>query len=207
MSPTHRPILTIGHSTHELRAFVDLLRTHNVTAVADVRSSPFSRFNPQFNRDAIQDALALRDIAYVFLGRELGARSNDPDHYEKGRVQYARLARSEKFQQGLDRVIEGATKHVVALMCAEKEPLDCHRTLLVARALVDRGIEVAHILGDGRLEPYQDSMVRLLGVLGLPKEHLFKDLTELVEEALVRQEARIAYVDEELVPEVRGGQK
>src|SRR5437870_5320444 len=104
MSDHNHPVLTIGHSTHSMDAFIALLRQHGVTALADVRSAPFSRFNPQFNKEALKHSLKAHGIKYVFLGRELGARSPDRACYENGRVQYARLARTESFHAGLDRV-------------------------------------------------------------------------------------------------------
>ena len=197
MSAAEHPVLTIGHSTHSAEAFLALLRMHGVEAVADVRSSPFSRFNPQFNRDALEQFLKTNGIRYAFLGRELGARSEDRSCYDHGRVQYARLARTALFQSGLDRVLEGAARFRMALMCAEKEPLECHRTLLVAKALAARGQPVVHIHADGRLETHEAAMERLLDVTGVPKEDLFRSREELLSEALARQEQRVAYVDEE----------
>lgn len=204
MSQGRQLVFTIGHSTHSLEAFVALLKQHGVTALADVRSAPFSRFNPQFNREALERSLKAEGIKYVFLGRELGARSDDRSCYESGRVQYARLARTDVFKHGIERVIRGTEEHRVALMCAEKEPLDCHRTLLVARALDKQGIGVAHILGDGRLEAHGDAMQRLLDVTGLPREDLFRSREELIAQALARQEERVAYVDEKLAAEASG---
>lgn len=195
MSNSQRTVYTIGHSKHTLDEFASLLSQHGVTALADVRSAPFSRFNPQFNKDALARELTARGIKYVFLGSELGARSKDRSCYENGRVQYGRLARTELFRQGLERVSRGAQEHRIALMCAEKEPLECHRTLLVARALDELGIEVMHILGDGRLESHRDAMDRLLDVVGLPREDLFRSRAELIAEALARQEHKVAYVD------------
>lgn len=204
MSTPQNPIFTIGHSTHTVEAFVDLLRCHRVTAVADVRSFPFSRFNPQFNKDALQESLKAQGIKYVFLGCELGARSKDPACYKNGRVQYARLARTAPFQAGIDRVIEGGAKYRLTLMCAEKEPLECHRTLLVARALSEKGIQIAHILADGSVEPHGNALVRLLDIVGLPQQDLFRSKDQLIEEALARQEEQVAYVDEQLAEEARG---
>ncbi len=177
-------VLTVGHSTHPFDPFVKLLKRHEVTALADVRSAPFSRFNPQFNKDALERDLKRYSINYVFLGRELGARSNDPSCYENGRVQYARLARTDQFRQGIERVMRGAQEHRIALMCAEREPLECHRTLLVAGALEERGVSVVHILGDGGLETHSDAMERLLDVAGLPREDLFRSREELISQAL-----------------------
>lgn len=205
MNPKPLTVFTIGHSTHPIEAFIGLLRQHQIEALVDVRSSPYSRFNPQFNKPALEQSLRETGIKYVFLGRELGARSDDPSCYEGGRVIYARLADTELFRSGLDRVLRGAEQYRVALMCAEKDPLECHRTLLVARALHERGVAIVHILADGRLEPHEDAMTRLLDVVGLPHEDLFRSRAELVAEALAKQEKRVAYVDEKLAAETAGG--
>jgi uncharacterized protein (DUF488 family) len=197
-------VFTIGHSTHSLEAFVALLKQHGVSALADVRSAPFSRFNPQFNKDSLAQDLKPHGIKYVFLGRELGARSEDRSCYENGRVQYGRLARTELFKRGLERVISGSEEHRIALMCAEKEPLECHRTLLVARTLDEQGVDVLHILGDGRLESHRDAMTRLLAVTGLPLEDLFRTREDLIAQALARQEEKVAYVDVTLPAEAGG---
>ena len=204
MSEQKHSVFTIGHSTHSLEALVALLKQHGVTALADVRSAPFSRFNPQFNKDALERSLKAQGIKYVFLGRELGARSDDRSCYENGRVQYSRLARTALFHSGIERVMRGAQDHNIALMCAEKEPLDCHRTLLVARALDELGVAVAHILSDGQLEVHGDTMDRLLDVLKLPRENPFGSKQELIAEALAHREEQVAYVDEKLAAEAAG---
>ena len=190
-------IFTVGHSTHAAEAFVALLRTHGVTAVADVRSAPCSRFNPQFNRETLARALEAQEIRYVFLGRELGARPDDPACYEDGRVRYARLARTALFRGGLDRAVDGARRHRLALMCAERDPLDCHRTILVARELARRGIDVAHILADGRLEPHAATLDRLLARQGLTQPHLFASPEERIEQAYDARAADLAYARED----------
>ena len=204
MSALHGVVLTIGHSTHSMERFVILLSQHRVTAVADVRSTPYSRFNPQFNRETLKEDLRKDGIHYVFLGQELGARSDDRSCYEKGRVQYSRLVRTERFRHGVGRVVHGSETYQVALLCAEKEPLDCHRTLLVAPALEREGLRVTHILGDGGLESQQDAMERLLNVMGLPHDDLLRSHQELVSEAMSRQEEKIAYVDQKLAAEASG---
>lgn len=196
MSISANNVYTIGHSTHSAEVFLALLREHQVDAVADVRSSPSSRFNPQFNREALEQFLKTNGIRYVFLGKELGARSDDPSCYRDGRVQYGRLAQTPLFQSGLDRVLQGAVRYRVALMCAEKEPLECHRTLLVAKALAARGQSVLHIHAGGHVETHEAAMERLIDVTGLPKKDLFRSKQELIDDALARQEEKIAYVDE-----------
>lgn len=205
MNVAKHTVFTIGHSTHSFRTLVALLRRHGVTVLGDVRSTPYSRLNPQFNRETLKQQLLTHNIKYVFLGRELGARSDDRSCYENGRVQYKRLAHTDLFCHGIERVIHGANEHHIALMCAEREPLACHRTLLVARALVERGLEVKHILADGRLEPHEATMERLLDLVGLPRQDLFRSKEELIAEALVRQEEQIAYVDEKLAADAARG--
>jgi uncharacterized protein (DUF488 family) len=186
-------VYTIGHSTHQADVFLSLLRQHGITAVADVRSTPFSRFNPQFNRQTLQASLETNAIAYVFLGKELGARCDDDACYVNGKVQYDRLASTALFQHGLDRVQEGMARYRIALMCAEKEPLDCHRTILVARHVVGRGCEVQHIHADGRLESHDEVMMRLARELDLPVAGLLHSGDEIFAEAYRRHGARIAY--------------
>jgi uncharacterized protein (DUF488 family) len=187
-------ILTIGHSTHELADFLGLVTEHHVTAIADVRSVPASRFTPQFNRDAIKRALQDAGVKYVFLGKELGARSDDPTCYVNGQVQYGRLAQTAAFAEGIERLRRGMATECIALMCAEQDPLDCHRTVLVSRVLNELGIEIAHVHGNGQLESHADAMRRLMTGFGLDQDDLFHTQDELLDEALSRQEQRIAYV-------------
>jgi uncharacterized protein (DUF488 family) len=187
-------ILTIGHSNHVIELFVRLLAQHEVRVLADVRSVPYSRRHPAYNREALERSLAQAGVAYVFLGKELGAKSQDPAHYEAGRVQYGRLAATELFKSGLARVIEEGTSQRLAIMCAEKDPLACHRTLLVARELEAAGMPVTHIHADGRLEPHRGLMQRLRAQVGVPEFDLLKTQPELDAEAYTRQERRIAFV-------------
>jgi uncharacterized protein (DUF488 family) len=189
-------VYTIGHSTHTIEQFLALLRQNTITAVGDVRSRPYSRWNPQFNREELERALSASGIAYVFLGKELGARSEDPACQEQGRVRYDRLAETDLFQQGLRRVQEGMAKYTLALMCAEKEPLECHRTILIGRHLEALGVEVRHILPDGSVETHKDALRRLGRLLNLPETHLFLSQEELAVDAYHRQEERIAYEPE-----------
>jgi uncharacterized protein (DUF488 family) len=191
-------VLTIGHSRHPLTDFQALLLRHNVTAICDVRSAPYSRTNPQFNRENLKTSLLNVGIVYVDLCAELGARSTDPECYSDGKVQYDRLARTELFRQGIDRVRKEMTEHRTALMCAEKDPLQCHRTILVARHLDEAGIAVEHIREDGRLESHDEALSRLLVELKLSTDNLFKSRRELIEDAYRAQGERIAYVTKEV---------
>lgn len=186
------PIYTVGHSAHEIAYFTNLLARHDIEAVADVRSAPYSRRHPQFNRDALKEALRASGIAYVFLGKELGARSKDPSCYANGRVDFRKLAGTALFRSGIKRVLEGSRQVRIALMCAEKEPLACHRTLLVTRELVRTGSEVNHILADGTLETHREAMNRLCTQLGIA-EDLLRAPEEMENDAYAAQEAKIAY--------------
>lgn len=202
-SPSDPPtVLTIGHSVHSFPEFVSLLQRHGVTAIADVRSTPFSRYQPQFNRAELELALKPMGIRYVFLGDELGGRSRSASDYEDGRVRYDRLAASSRFQEGLSRLLSGARDYLVAVMCSEKEPLECHRTLLVAQELESQGIGVQHIHADGSLESHADAMARLLQLHGMQASSLFDAQEDLIREACRRQERRVAYVDPGMRPVV-----
>lgn len=199
-----RVLYTIGHSNHPAPKVIDLLKLHGVTALVDVRSQPYSRANPQFNREAFRESLRLAGVAYLFLGQELGARSVDPKCYANDKVQYDCLAQTPAFLSGLKRVIQGTGTHTVALMCAEKDPLSCHRTILVCRHLVARRIAVAHILEDGRLESHEAAISRLLVELGLTERDLFKSRAEIVDEAYARRADQIAYVAPAIDRQIEG---
>ena len=194
-------IFTVGHSNHSREVFIGLLSLHGITALCDVRSKPYSRFNPQFDCEELKRILPDYGIGYLFLGRELGARSADPACYESGKVQYDRLARTELFQHGLARVRDCMSKGFrIALMCAEKEPLECHRTILVARHLVALGLDVQHIHANGGLESHADALNRLAQMLNLAQEDLFRSAEDLLADAYHRQGERIAYDAGDSVP-------
>ncbi len=189
-------IYTIGHSTHKIEWFIKLLEENGVDVIADVRSSPYSRFNPQFNKDTLALSLLNHDIKYVFLGDEFGARSSDLSCYIDGKVQYDRLAETEIFRAGIDRVRKGVERgYQMALMCAEKDPLDCHRTVLVSRELENEGFRVLHILSDGATETQAEVAERLIKQFKLQSTDLFLSGSEIIEKAFKTQEEKIAYVE------------
>lgn len=166
-------VFTIGHSTHPMERFIGLLRGAGLTAIADVRSSPYSRRHPHFNKDRLQAALAADGISYAFLGKELGGRPTTPDLYCEGVADYEKMAQQPAFKEGLDRVVSGAGTYRVALMCSERDPLTCHRCLLVSRALAGRGVRVKHILADGNLLGHDAVEDRLLERAGRAGGDLF----------------------------------
>lgn len=186
-------IFTIGHSTHPLHQFIGLLKHHGITAVCDVRSTPYSRINPQFNREKLKKALQQSGIAYVFLGKELGGCSEDKLCYVRGKVQYERIAKTELFQKGIERVREGMKRYRIALMCAEKDPIECHRTILVAQQLDQLKLHVEHILEDSSLESHEHALSRLLRQLKLSDSDMFRSHGEMIEHAYRIQGDRIAF--------------
>ena len=198
MSESLCPVFTVGHSNHPSEAFINLLLRHGIDEVADVRSAPYSRYTPHFNYEPLQQALGDIGIAYAYLGGELGGRPSDRSCYDSdGRVRYDRVAETARFDDGVRSVIRAADERRVALLCTEKEPLECHRTLLVARALAERGVSVSHILADGSLESHDDAMARLVEIHKLPPNgDMFRTRDDVIAEALERQARKFAYVGE-----------
>ncbi len=158
-----KTLFTVGHSSRSIDEFIDLLREHNIEAIADVRSQPYSARFPHFSMQALQASLRGAGIRYVFLGRELGARRDEREVYENGQVRYERIVDTTLFQRGIDRVVNGSDRYRICLMCAEKDPLDCHRSVLISRHLQNYGINTMHILGKGLSETHSTSERRLAG--------------------------------------------
>ena len=156
-------LFTIGHSNLSIEAFVLLLQQHGITAVADVRSHPFSRYLPHFNKSEIKASLSRVGIQYVFLGKELGARPEDLSCYDtSGKALYDRIAATPLFSEGIQRLLKGTANYKISLMCAEKDPITCHRTILVCHKVKKFNFPIYHILSDGNLESHQDLEERLL---------------------------------------------
>ena len=150
-------IWTVGHSRHELPALLVVLRGPGIELVADIRSRPFSRYNPQFNRERFGAALSEAGLGYLFLGAELGGRPPEPEFYDgDGHVRYGELAGTERFTEGLRRLLAESDRQRVAMLCSEEDPRICHRRLLVGRVLTTRGIPVRHIRGDGSVVREED---------------------------------------------------
>ena len=188
-----KPILfTIGHSTQTWEQFLALLIQHRIKAIGDVRSSPHSARFPQFNREILDRALRMAKIRYVFLGDELGARRAERECYIEGVARYDRIAQTAAFRSGLKRVQTGVIRFRLALMCAEKDPLECHRTILVCRQFRNE-LDIRHVLIDGSLETHTDAETRLLAEEKVPGDDLFTCREELIAKAYDRRGGKIAY--------------
>jgi uncharacterized protein (DUF488 family) len=188
-----RVLYTVGHSNHPLARFLELLAAHRIAAVGDVRSTPYSRRHPHFDRERLREELHRRGIAYLFLGAELGARPSDPGCYVEGKVSYARLAATHAFRAGLARVEEATREGRLALLCAERDPLGCHRAILVCRHLRRPDLSIRHILADGTLEAHAETERRLLALVGLEEVDLFEDEGRRLERAYEIQAERLAW--------------
>ena len=155
-------ILTIGHSNHPIEKLLNLLQASSVEVVVDTRSQPYSKYTTHFNREALQSAIIGAGMKYVYLGRELGGRPEGSEYYDaEGHVLYANVAASPLFGEAIERVLMGSERYCVALLCAEEDPRDCHRRLLVARVLAERGVLIRHIRGDGRLQAEEELRAEL----------------------------------------------
>jgi uncharacterized protein (DUF488 family) len=161
-------LLSVGHSKHPPERFLALLRAASVTAIADVRSAPYSRRQPQYNREELEHTLREAGVAYFFLGDQLGGRPGPLSLYDaEGRVDYLRVRATPTFQQGLDRLCLAAERDRVAMLCSEEDPLDCHRGLMITPALVERDMHPGHVRRDGRIETTAAMEERLLVVTGV----------------------------------------
>lgn len=186
-------LFTVGYSPYERESFLSVLKKYKITAVADVRSLPFSQFKPEFNRDQLSEFLKKNEIVYVFLGDVCGAKIEDKSCQVDGRIDYTLVAKKHKFSECLKRIINGMNKFRIALMCSEKDPIMCHRTILICRNLISYNVSVKHLLSDGTIEDHKDSEQRLLKLFNLNHPELFRSEKERLNEAYLRQGRKIAF--------------
>jgi uncharacterized protein (DUF488 family) len=189
-------IYTIGYSPFSVERLIDLFRQYSITAVCDVRSMPYSRYKPEFNKAHLEKSLASWDIKYFFLGKSLGGRPDDPELYENGRVNFRRLEQSSMFLHGLDSLKGIVQEYTTVLLCAEKDPITCHRTILVCRQLRNY-FDIVHILEDGTEEANRDTERRLVKYLNIPTDDLFRTEEELIRDAYDQQGKKIAFMRKE----------
>ena len=195
MSRKPHPVHTIGHSDLDREKIMDRLEQNGVEMVADVRSIPHSRHAPQFNQQELAWALGQRGIGYIHIGSELGGRPTDDRLYdEQGRASYRLMALEPKFQESVRQLAQTAMDRRLALLCTERDPLKCHRTLLAAPALEQAGVPVVHITGDGKVVSHKELMGRLTASWGLPGLEE-PEMTEgqVVERAVESQARRVSY--------------
>ncbi len=183
-------IYTVGHSTHQLDYFLELLQEYSVNCIVDVRSVAASGYNPQYNKEPLSNFLKNNRITYLHFAEEFGARHNDPDLLdEDGKVDFEKVRKSWNFKKGVDRLWQGINKKfTIALMCSESNPIDCHRFSMVSIALEKDGFEVKHILKDKTLKSNTDLEMQLLKKYDkkIPKTDIFENVT-------LNEQLKVAY--------------
>jgi len=194
-------LYTIGYSSYTLHSFADVLKKNDINALVDVRSSPYSKFKPEFNRESLKKFLGIQNIVYVFLGDCCGARVDNYNYYVNGKVDYDLVAKDKNFNTGLTRIKEGLKKYRITLMCAEQDPITCHRTILICRNL--HNLKIKHILEQGKIEDHDNSEQRLLKLFRLNHPNMFLSEKQRLKQAYYRQGQKIAYEDDETADKIR----
>ena len=191
------PLFTVGHSNLDFLPFVKLLKDRSVDLLIDVRSQPRSGRFPQFSQPGFDKMIEDAGIRYLFLGEELGGRPEDEDAYRDGVVDYRARRKSYAFQRGVERVWNELQHASCALLCAEEDPLECHRFLMICPELVRMGIRPLHIRKGSKIESQEDAENRLLdahGFGGVAASTLFpQSRTDALEEAYDLQSGKFAY--------------
>jgi uncharacterized protein (DUF488 family) len=157
------PIYTIGYGAREMDNFIAVLKSHQIDFLIDIRSKPYSRYKPDFSKQALERKLQAQGIRYVFMGDALGGQPDDPDCYDDdGKVDYDKIRGKLFYEKGIGRLRQAWQNQVsVVLMCSEGKPEMCHRSKLIGNTLVDEGINLAHIDENNQLISQEDVVLRL----------------------------------------------
>ena len=188
-------LYTIGYSAFEPVNLIRLLNERSIGAVADVRSTPYSSRFREYNREQLQALLRRNRIHYLYLGKELGARPDKPELYSNGRADFRKMAATESFREACQRIRNGLSKMSICLLCAEKDPIQCHRTVLICHNFLKLypAANISHILADGGIESQEQTDLRIMRKHDLLREHLLMDFEQRMEEAYRKQEEEVAY--------------
>jgi uncharacterized protein (DUF488 family) len=187
-------LYTIGYAAFDnINLFIKALKNNSIDAIADVRSVPLSGYKPDFSKDYLEKYLKKNNIKYVFLGDNCGARIKDPSCYVEGYVSYEKIKESSVFKHGIDRILNGLNKYSVALLCAEKDPIYCHRDILVCRNLKPFNINIQHIISDVIVETNTSAENRLLTEFNLNSTDFFMSDNDRLNLAYDQQGKKIAY--------------
>lgn len=200
-----KTLYTIGHSNNTTEKFLSLLRENGIDCVVDVRSTPYSEFHSQFNKPNIQNLFTQNKIKYIHMPEEFGARIENPKLYTNGYVDFSKVRKGEAFKKGVSRVQDGIDKgYTIALLCCERQPIDCHRNILVAKAFYDLGYEILNIVDSNIVITQKEVEQMLLDLYFKNRNQLSlleetKPETELINEAYQLRSKAIAYETERVV--------
>ena len=188
-------LYTIGYTAFSLDDFIKILQKKNIKAVIDVRSSPYSSRYSQYNRPIIEDTLKKNNIYYLFFGDVLGARPQNYSLYSDNIADFSKISKTKDFIDGCERINSGLKKMSICLMCAEKDPMTCHRSILISNRFrhIYPEIEIKHILESGIIEKQDHLDRRIMDKYDLLQENFFKSYNERRDEAYKKQEREIAY--------------
>jgi|SRR6185437_15114178 len=172
-----QPLYTIGHGSRRIEDFLHTLKNFSIKFLIDVRSQPFSKFNPQYNQNDLKFTLERNGITYVFMGDSIGGRPADVSCYDdEGKVDYEKVKTKDFFLKGIDRLKTAYEKHIpIVIMCSESKPSECHRSKLIGRALYSQSIFLKHIDEKDRIKT-QAEVINELNK-GMPDTSLFKEIT------------------------------
>lgn len=157
-------IFTIGHSNYSIDRFLDMLKFHNINCIVDIRGTPYSKYNVQYNKETISQTLTRKGYVYIYMGKEFAAQRGDKSLYtEEGYADFEKVVYDKDFLNGINRLKVGCRKgYRIALMGAKQDPISCHRCILLGRALKEHGFNVEHILDDYTLASQEELEKRLL---------------------------------------------
>lgn len=160
---SYYPLYTIGHGNRKAEDFLRLLQKYDISYLVDVRSVPYSRFNPQYNQPSLKSFLENNNIQYVFMGNELGGRPQDPGCYDdEGHIDYSKVIQKDFFRKGIERLKTASEKKLaLAFMCSESNPADCHRTRMIGIVLNAEGIPLKHIDKTGEIKNQETVMAEI----------------------------------------------
>lgn len=172
-APSLGQIYTVGYGAKSLVDFRAILGTYSVQYLIDVRSSPYSKYRPEYSREPLKNDLGKYCVKYVFMGDQLGGRPNDDSCYDcEGKVDYSILEKKPYFITGLARIMKAeAMGYKICLMCSEEKPEDCHRSKLIGRILASKGLSIVHIVSQTKTL----SQVQVINLLCKGQPELFSD--------------------------------
>lgn len=198
MEKFNNTIFTIGYSVLEINEFIEILKKFKIDVLADVRSQPFSRHKPEYNKHSLSKFLNKENIKYIFLGEECGARISNLECYINGKANYSLIANTDSFKNCLNRIKKGMKKYNICLMCAEKDPINCHRTILICRNLRFNNFDIKHIIAKGNIEDHSKLEKRLMKLHKIQENDFFISKKELIEKAYDIQSEKIAYTESKI---------